>query len=87
MIYRHCISHLGSPKTGRSSYSDLELSIFVAIFKFYLVTQSLKVQTCLIFNKNATKLLFTIIIIDACLTFRFKMGIYLNSCNRFKLDM
>ncbi len=65
MIYRHCISHLGSPKTGSGSYSDLELSIFVAIFKFYLVTQSLKVQTCLIFNNNATKLLFTIIIIAA----------------------
>ncbi len=33
-------AHLQSSKTGRGSYSDPELYIFVKIFEFYLVTQS-----------------------------------------------
>jgi hypothetical protein len=38
-------AHLKSSITSRGFYLDLEVSIFVKIFEFYLVTQSLKKET------------------------------------------
>ncbi len=42
-------AHLQSSKTSRGSYKDPELYIFVKMFQFYLVTQSLFKAVC---NKN-----------------------------------
>ncbi len=38
------VTHFKSSKTIRVSYLDLEVSIFVKMREFYLVTQSLKVR-------------------------------------------